>query len=160
MTRKTPRPKVLPATLDLRVIPDDLKEAVCGSPSRCTIANAIRRIVEPSPTFISVKPNGITITWHETLHYYKLTNQALRLIAQNDDGTLSFAVSESRVLRLPRTGMRAAHLNLTPERRQSIKEANERRRLAGKTSPKTREQAARAAGKQNKKLAAMHASAA
>ena len=81
--RKIPRQKTLPATLDVRVINDDLKDAVCGSPTKCAIAHALARI-EPKPTFVSVKENRITITWNRMLHHYELTRQALKLVALND----------------------------------------------------------------------------
>jgi hypothetical protein len=154
--KRTRRPKMLPAILDVRVINDDLKDAVCGSPTRCAIANALRRIIEPKPTWIAVKENRITITWHQMLHHFELSRQALRLVAQNDDGTLTLSPTESHTLHLHRTRVHGAHINLSPERRQQIKDSNRRRAEAGIKSPRnTRLIAARQAGVALKKLRAV-----
>jgi hypothetical protein len=131
---RIPRGKILPAIFHVRVIIDDLKEAICGSPTRCALANAIRRMLDPAPTFVTVKANRVTITWHQMLHHFELPNRALKLVAQNDDGTLSFMPGESRVVKLPRVRVRPAHVDLSPKRREQIKASNERRKGEGKKS--------------------------
>jgi hypothetical protein len=159
--KRTRRPKILPAILAVRVINDDLKDAVCGSPTRCAIAHALQRIIEPTPTFVSVKENRITITWGQMLHHYEMNRQALKLVAQNDDGTLTLLPSESHTLNLRRTRVRSAYINLSPERREQIKASNQRRVEAGKKSPRNpRLLAARQAGVALKKLRTVTAHAA
>lgn len=162
MKRKIPRSKTLPSLLSLRVINADLRDAVCGSPTKCAIANAIRRtITDPQPTFVKVSENRITITWHSILHHYELTRPALRLVAQNDDGSLTLSPDVSHTIRLPRVRMRPAYIDLTPERRKQIraalKTAAEARAAAGlppkKYQKNTRLIAAKSAGVALKKLA-------
>lgn len=162
MKRKIPRSKTLPSLLSLRVINADLKDAVCGSPTKCAIANAIRRtIADPQPTFVKVSENRITITWHSILHHYELTRPALKLVAQNDDGSLTLAPDVSHTIRLPRVRMRPAYIDLSPARRQQIREsetANREARAAAGLPPKkyqknTRLIAAKSAGVALRKLA-------
>jgi hypothetical protein len=124
MSRKTrTKGAVLPAILILRVINDDLKDAICGSPTRCAIANAVRRTFSPEPTYVKVKENRVTITWKQMLHHYEVTRHALGLVAQNDDGSLTLRPDTSHTLRLPRIRVMRAHINLTAERRKQIREA-------------------------------------
>ena len=132
--RKLLRSKILPALFVFRVLNEDLKDAICGSPTHCAIANAIRRILAGGLTFVSVKANRVTITWHGILHHYELPNHAFKLVAMNDDGTLSFMPGESRVVKLPRMRVRPAYTNLSPERHEQIKASNERRKEAGVVS--------------------------
>jgi len=156
--KKAPRQKTLPATLVFRMINADLKDAVCGSPHKCAIAHALLRVINPEPTWVSVKENRVTITWGQMLHHYELTRPALKLVAMNDDGTLSLSPNESHVLRLPRVRVIKAHINLSPERRQQIRESNQRRIAAGKVSPRnSRLIAAKQAGVALKKLSAVQA---
>jgi hypothetical protein len=147
--------------LVLRVINADLKDAVCGSPTKCAIANAIRRTVtDPQPTFVKVSENRITITWHSMLHHYELTRPALKMVAQNDDGSLTLAPDISHTVRLPRVRVRAAYVDLTPARRQQIKDAESAIRKARaeaglpprKYQKNTRLLAAKSAGVALKKL--------
>jgi hypothetical protein len=164
MARKAQRrQKTLPAALILRVINADLKDAVCGSPTKCALANAIRRtITGPPPTFVKVKENRVTISWHQMLHHYGVTDHALRLVAKNDDGSLSLAPTETHTIRLPLNRVRSAFVNLSPERREQIKASNEARAASGRKyhrGKNTRERAAEQAGVRNKKLAAVASAA-
>jgi hypothetical protein len=156
MPTKKSRQKILPAILKGRMINADLKDAVCGSPHKCALAHMLLRIIDPEPTFVSVKENRITITWRGMLHHYELTRQALKLVAMNDDGTLTLSPTESHVLRLPRVRVMKAHIDLSPERREQIKASNKRRAEAGITSPRNpRLLAAKQAGVALKKLSAV-----
>jgi hypothetical protein len=161
MARKTKRQKTLPATLILRVINEDLKNAVCGSPTKCAIANAIRRTIkDPAPTAVRVKENRVAITWCGILHHFGVTDHALRLVAKNDNGTLSLSPTESHTIRLPLNRVRSAYINLPPARRQQIKDSNAARAAAGiRYRKNTRERAAEIAGARNKKLATVAAAA-
>jgi hypothetical protein len=151
--RSKQKQKILPALFKFRMINDDLKDAVCGSPTQCAIANAIRRILEPPPSFVAVKANRVTVTWHQMLHHFELPNAALKLVAQNDDGTLSFMPGEERVVKLPRVRVRPAHIDLSPERKERIKASYERRKAAGLVKRRnTRWLASKAQGVALKKL--------
>ena len=111
------------------------------------------RIVSRNRRLVSTKENRITITWNRMLHHYELTRQALKLVALNDDGTLTLSPTESHTLHLRRVWVRSAYINLSPERRQAIKDSNRRRAEAGIKSPRnTRLLAARQAGVALKKL--------
>lgn len=163
MPRQTARQKTLPKTLILRMINRDLEDAICGSPTKCAIAQcAWRTIDDPPPTVVRVKENRVTITWNEMLHHYGVTDHALRLVAKNDDGTLSLSPTESHTLHLPLMRVRPAHINLPAARREQIKNSNAARAKAGRKYPKqnTRQRAAHLAGVRNKKLAAAAARAA
>ena len=163
MPRQTARQKTFPKTLILRMINKDLENAICGSVTKCAIAQCTwRTITDPAPTIVKVKENRVTITWNEMLHHYGVTDHALRLVARNDDGTLSLSPTELHTLHLPLIRVRPAYINLPTERREKIKDFNAKRRAAGKkyTKQNTRQRAAHLAGVRNKKLAAAAARAA
>jgi hypothetical protein len=95
------RLNTLPAILDLLLIRVDTLDAVCGSPTRCVIANCIRRTIkDPDPTWLKVNVNVVTITWKGRVHHYAIPRTALTLQELNDDGTLTLPEGKSHRLRL------------------------------------------------------------
>jgi hypothetical protein len=111
----------------------------------------VRRQILPTPTFVKVRENRLTITWNGMIHHYEMTGVALKLVAQNDDGSLEMMPGASHRLSLRRTYVREAY-TFTPTRRAAMKASNKVRAAAGRRYPNTRGLAAKAAGVVLKKL--------
>ncbi len=148
----------LPKTLKLRVIKEDLKDAVCGAPRGCPIAYAIARSIPETYgkgrlSYWKVNPNRITITFDQKIHHYTVSDNALKIIAQNDDGTLSLGADKTITLDLVHT--EKAHVDLSPERKAGIRDSEARRAAAGnlkKYGRGIRQTSARRAGVELKSL--------
>ena len=151
-------PKSLPDVLKLVVRGADVAHAICGSQTRCALANAIERTY-PLATYWRVKPNGITITYERMVYNYDMPDEALNLIAKNDTGELSL-VHAGRVLKfgLKRNGKRKQE-TITKARQEQVNEARKRRAAEGrpdkpyskKAKPNYRMMAAIKAGKKLKR---------
>jgi hypothetical protein len=148
----------LPDKLKFRAIESDLVNAICGSTTHCTFANTVRRTL-PTATFVRVMANKVTISLNGILYHYSLPDSVLRLVAQNDDGTLTFSVADRNVT-LQIIDRRKAYIDLSPERRAKIRMSEDARKAAGLVrtySRNTRIDAAKRAGRARKKLIAAEA---
>lgn len=144
---------MLPETLKITVSDEDIRKAICGSPTRCTIANALRRQVDEL-SFVKVNPNQITITAAGYTHHYAMPNAGLNVVMENDDGTL--ALGKDRTIKLKQTDRPAKAWVKTPGRQEQINEARKARAEAGKPDKKypvnVRVAAAKKAGLAYKRL--------
>jgi hypothetical protein len=86
--------KTLPKRLKMTMIQDDLKFAVCGSPTNCAGVHMVRRIF-PKVTYVKINPNRATITCYGLIHRYGISNKMLKLAILNDDGTLRLNENET-----------------------------------------------------------------
>lgn len=159
---------ILSKTLKLTVTPADLLHAVCGSPTKCAIANALRRhndnevaeLGRPVYTFVKVNPNKVTITAGNILHHYGLSDAALKIVMENDNGELALTTRKPITLKL--IDYKPAHTELSDDRKQQIKDHTKAQRAAGKYlgSKTLRRDIARNVGTAGKKLEKLMARAA
>lgn len=147
--------------LKVAIHDSDLQHAVCGSATRCTIANAVRRLY-PLSTYVKVGLLGVTVTHNGYIHHFNLTQKALNLIAKNDEGTLEFT-GEDHQLEFARKGKpaKASTSHRTDKRREQVNAARKARADAGKpdstdykpNSLNAREEAAKRNNKHRRSLA-------
>lgn len=117
--------------LDVPIIYQDVRDAVCGSQSRCTIANAIRRRW-PASSFIRVSDLKITITYAGYVHHYAMTEAGLQVVQGTDTGKLPLTFSDKLVFPMIGIPTMATLDHLTPGRKAQVNAARKARAAAGK----------------------------
>lgn len=153
--------KQLPKNIKITVLPVDLENAICGSPTSCAIARSLIRSY-PSRTYVKVNPNLVTLSINGLTHHFTLPKKALDLIGMNDDDTLFLAKQreKDRTLKLTQVGKPVVIPISTDERRARINKARDARKAAGKPDknyPRVmRHDAAKAAGVLYKKVTSRH----
>src|SRR5580692_8757339 len=81
MSQEARKLEPLPRRIKLSVTNADVSHAICGSATRCTIANALRRTF-PELTFVAVKPNKITVTRGGLVHHFSMPNAGFRIVRE------------------------------------------------------------------------------
>jgi hypothetical protein len=145
----------LPDKIRIEITTHDVENAICGSPTRCTIANAIRRMF-PKSSWIAVNPNRITITYENMYHHFNMPNAGLKIVKETDNGTL--VLGKRREITISSTDKPTPVPVHTKERQVQVNAARQARKDAGKPDkkydPNPRLLAARRAGMAYKHLSA------
>lgn len=144
---------MLPELLKITVTPEDAREAVCGSPTQCTIAKALKRQL-PQAEYIKVHANRITITADDYYHHYSMPNAGLKIVAETDAGV--FRLTNNIKLGLYLQGAPTKKVRHTPERQVRINTTRAKRAAEGRPdktyAPNPRLLAAKREGIAMKKL--------
>lgn len=153
MSQEARKLEPLPRKIKLNVIRADVLHAECGSPTRCTIANAIRRTY-PELTFVKVNPNRITVTYGGLVNHFNMPNAGLKIVQENDDGSLELGAARTLTIKMEGNPT-AAHVP-SEERRVQVNAARDARKAAGNKDktykPNYRRIAAKKAGMSYKRL--------
>lgn len=115
----------MPKFLTVQPTKTEIKDGATTHPTKCMYALAIRRLF-PQATFVSVNPNGITVTYKGRYYHYHIPTLAAHALMDFDAKALGNV--DPRDLKMTPTLVSTRPVRDVPEREKELHRLNSRKR--------------------------------